>query len=408
MRNIKGILLIAGTSIITFLLWFFAVTSESIVPLDRVRHIVAGLALNGFFLNFILATRSKTLEKWFNGLDKLYIYHKYIAIVTMGVLFVHASIGELLKTSDQVTLRGALGSLSMVALIALVGITLFDKRLAYEKWRFTHKFMVVPYAISLFHAYFSSHIPLLGFSALSIWVGLTALIGFSSAIYIIFFYQRIRFNHYGTVTNIVKFGPKIIEWEITLASPIHFSKGQFIFIKVFQEGFEEAPHPFSISGSNENKITLTSKVSGDFTAQLYDELNIGTKVAIEGPYGLMDFSKGKKNQLWVAGGIGITPFMAYIRDNHPDQEIELYYSYQGADSGVYRDYVEAYQKKNPTFTAHFIDTATMPFLSFEGVPIKDNISIFMCGPEKMIKGYVKHFKQSLTNADITFEAFKLR
>jgi predicted ferric reductase len=110
----------------------------------------------------------------------------------------------------------------------------------------------------------------------------------------------------------------------------------------------------------------------------------------------------------VAGGIGITPFMAYLRDSHPDQEIELYYSYQGIDSGVYRQYIEEYQKKNPSFTSHFIDTATMPFLSFEGVSIQEDTSIFMCGPEKMIKGYVNYFRQNLKGADITFEAFKLR
>jgi predicted ferric reductase len=408
MKNIKGILFIAAIAIITFVLWLLAVLSEPIVPLDRVRHIVAGLALSGFFLNFLLATRNKMLEKWFNGLDKLYIYHKYIAIVTIGLIFVHSAIGELLKTSDQAPLPGALGSLSLGALVVLMGITLFDKRLTYEKWRFTHKLMIVPYTISLFHAYFSSHIPLLRFSALGVWVGLTALIGLSSAIYIIFFYQRVRFQHKGTVTNIVKLGPKIIEWEISLNSPIQFSKGQFIFIKVYQDGFEEAPHPFSISGGNDKKITLTTRVSGDFTAQLYDDLNPGTKVAIEGPYGLMDFSKGKKKQLWVAGGIGITPFMAYLRDSHPDQEIELYYSYQGIDSGVYRQYIEEYQKKNPSFTSHFIDTATMPFLSFEGVSIQEDTSIFMCGPEKMIKGYVNYFRQNLKGADITFEAFKLR
>ena len=408
MKNIRGILFIAVTTLITFFLWFFAVSSASLAPLDQARHIVSGLALNGFFLNFVLATRNKTLEKWFNGLDKLYIHHKYIAIVTMGLLFVHAALGELLKTSDQVTLRGAMGSIAMVAMIVLVGITLFDKRLAYEKWRSLHKWMILPYVIGLFHAYFSSHIPLLGFSALSVWVGATALIGLSSAIYIIFFYQKVRFHRKGTVTNIVKFGPQIIEWEITLNSPIEFSQGQFIFIKVYQDGLEEAPHPFSISGGKDNKITLTTKVSGDFTAQLYDELNLGTKVAIEGPYGLMDFSKGKKKQLWVAGGIGITPFMAYLRDSHPDQEIELYYSYHGVDSGVYREYIEEYEKKNPSFTAHFIDTTTMPLLSFEGVPLQEDVSIFMCGPEKMVKSYANHFKHTLNKADITFEAFKLR
>lgn len=401
-------MLIVITTIVTLLLWFLAVPSQPIVPLDRARHIISGLALNGFFLNFLLATRNKTLEKWFNGLDKLYVYHKYIAITTIGLLFVHAALGDQLKTSDQVTLPIVLGGMGLFSMVVLVGITLFDKRLTYEKWRVTHKFMIIPYLFGLFHAYTASRIPLLGFSALSIWTAVTAVIGLLSAVYIIFFYQKTRFDHKGMVTKITKLGPMILEWEITLDKPIQFSKGQFIFIKVFQNGLEDAPHPFSISGGEGNKIILTTKVSGDFTGQLYDSLNLKTKVAIEGPYGFMDFSKGKKKQLWVAGGIGITPFMAYLRESHPDQEIELYYSYQGAEAGVYREYIDEYQKNNKSFKAHFIDTATMPFLSFEGTALRSDTSVFMCGPQKMIAGYNKYFKQSQKDADITFEAFKLR
>lgn len=409
MKKIRGILLIAIAAATTFILWFLAASNQPLESLDAVRHIVAGLALTGFSLNFVLATRNKTLEKWFNGFDKLYIYHKYIALTSIGLLFVHALLGDLLKTTDLPALNVALGEVALGLFVVAIGITLFAKKLPYEKWRVTHKLLIIPYLFGLFHTYTTSHINLVEFSPLSVWTGATALVGILSAIYIIFFYQKTQFKHKGTVTKISKLNSNVLEWEITLTQPLQFTKGQFIFIKVFQSDLEDAPHPFSISGGDENKIRLTTKNLGDFTAQLYDSLKLDTKVAINGPYGLMDFNKGKKNQIWVAGGIGITPFLAYLSNESPlEQKIDFYYSFQGAEAGIYKDFIDDYQSKNQLFTAHFIDTAVMPFLSFEGVSIENDTSVFMCGPEKMIKGYVKFFKQNYRDMDINFEAFRLK
>ncbi len=406
LKNIKGILLIVITTIITFLLWYSAVSSSTLVALDQARHLVAGLALNGFLLNFMLATRNKTLEKWFNGLDKLYIYHKYIAIVTMGLLLVHAFMGDALKTSDSV--RTVLGGLAMFMLVVLIGITLFDKKLPYEKWRTTHRLMLVLYVISLVHVYISSRISLFRLTALSVWVGASAVISLLSAIYIVFFYQSRHFKFKGTVTGLTRLNQDVLEWQITLDKPLPFTQGQFAFVKVFQEGIDDAPHPFTISGGEGNTILFTTKNSGDFTASLYHSLELQTRVAVDGPYGFLNLNDGKHKQLWVAGGIGITPFIAYLREDHPDKEIDFYYSYRGPEAGVYKDLISAYQSRHSAFHAHFIDTSSMPPLSFEGYTLTDDTDVFMCGPAKMIQGYAQYFRRNNSNVHISYEAFRLR
>jgi predicted ferric reductase len=220
MKNTKGILLIAGTSLVTFLVWYFAALEQTILPLDRARHIIAGLALNGLMLNFLLATRNRTLENWFGGLDKLYADHKYVGIGTLGLLLVHAAMNELLKTADVPSLRTASGGIALFTLVVLIGITLFARNLPYERWRHTHKFMLIPYVIGLMHTYLSSRVPLLEFSGVGIWTAGTALIGLWSAIFVIFFAEKEHFKYTGTVTNISRLSPKVIEWEITLKKPI--------------------------------------------------------------------------------------------------------------------------------------------------------------------------------------------
>jgi len=51
-------------------------------------------------------------------------------------------------------------------------------------------------------------------------------------------------------------------------------------------------------------------------------------VTVEGPYGCFDFEDNHPRQIWVAGGIGITPFVARMKylAHHPGerQPIDLF------------------------------------------------------------------------------------
>jgi len=408
LKNTKGILLIVVTTILTLVLWLTAIPNQDITSLDKVRHIVAGLALNGFFLNFLLSTRNQTIEKWFGGMDKMYIHHRYLAIISLGLLIIHAAMGDLLKTSDVPNLRIVLGGLALFIFLVIAWITLFNKKIKYNNWKKIHALMIVPYIIGLVHVLISSKYDLLNFSPLSIWFLLTTLVGLASAIYTIFFYEKTQFKHKGTVTNVSRLNPTILEWEIKLDKPMPYEKGQFVFIKVFQEGIDVESHPFSISGGDGSRIFLTTKSSGDFTKQLYESLKAGAKVEIDGPYGLFHFEKGNQRQLWIAGGIGITPFMSYLRENQVKQDVDFYYSYQGEAASIYTKFFEDYQRKNSNFKAHLIDTSKMDLLNFEGYALEADTSIFICGPSKMMEHFIKFFKKNYESVDLHYEAFKFR
>jgi predicted ferric reductase len=41
---------------------------------------------------------------------------------------------------------------------------------------------------------------------------------------------------------------------------------------------------------------------------------------IEGPYGRFSYRRGRRRQLWIAGGIGVTPFLSWIRDSSIEGE----------------------------------------------------------------------------------------
>ena len=46
---------------------------------------------------------------------------------------------------------------------------------------------------------------------------------------------------------------------------------------------------------------------------LHEKLQVGQEVRIEGPYGCFDFDNGQPRQIWIGGGIGITPFIAALK-----------------------------------------------------------------------------------------------
>jgi len=62
--------------------------------------------------------------------------------------------------------------------------------------------------------------------------------------------------------------------------------------------------------------------------------NNGDAVTVEGPYGCFDFSRHKAGQIWVAGGIGIAPFMSRLQalaDSSKDNTIDLFYCTSAPD-----------------------------------------------------------------------------
>ncbi|MDM5247514.1 ferric reductase-like transmembrane domain-containing protein [Lysinibacillus sp. G4S2] len=414
MKSIKGILfiiLIMGSSA---LLWYFATPIEPIHAVNRLSHIIGGMAITCFFLVFLLATRMKILERWFHGLENVYFYHKCLAIFSLVLVIIHGQLQDLVPDWDKVQetplseFAKELGSIGQYGFITLILIALFAKFLKYEHWRIFHRLMLIPYTFGIYHAYFSSRYDLFQPTPLGIFTAITATIGFMSALYMLTMYQDMFFKYKGNITGIKKLGSNVIELELTLDKKIPYRHGQFIFIKILQDGFEKAPHPFSISGGDGKKIFVTIKVLGDFTKNVYESVQLNTPIALDGPFGHLNFDNGTQQQIWIAGGIGITPFLSYLQSQPVDRDIELFYTYHGQDNASYKEFLQAYAKTNQQFSVNFIDTSQTDRLSFENFLVPEKTSIFMCGPEKMVKRFAKQLKSYNTIADIEYESFKIR
>ncbi|WP_342443146.1 ferric reductase-like transmembrane domain-containing protein [Lysinibacillus sp. FSL K6-0075] len=409
MRAYKGILFILFIMCGSALLWYFAKPMAPIHPLNTLSHVIGGLAMTSLFLVFFLATRSKILERWFYGLERVYFYHKLLAILSLGLILIHGQLQKMVP-DEELTHRTSLnefakelGELAQYGFIILIVLAFIAKFLKYEHWRWLHRLLLVPYTFGIYHAYFSSHYDLLQPSALGIFTALTTTIGCMSALYMLTMYQDMFFPYKGHISSIQKLSPNVMEVELTLAKRLDYRPGQFLFLKIFQEGIEKAPHPFSISGGHGQQINIKMKAVGDYTKQVYNLIQIHTEVAVDGPYGHFDFDKGHEQQLWIAGGMGITPFLAYLHTK-PNKKIDLYYSFHGQDNAIYKDFLQDYAQVNDHFTVTLIDTTQQDRLSVDALSIPAQTSIFICGPKKMIK----HFKSTAPKKNVQWEAFSFK
>jgi predicted ferric reductase len=75
-------------------------------------------------------------------------------------------------------------------------------------------------------------------------------------------------------------------------------------------------------------LSIVFKAVGDYTRAMRRAVEDGARARIEGPYGGFTLRSALSiKQIWVAGGIGVTPFMSMARSlEGTHYEVDLYYA----------------------------------------------------------------------------------
>jgi predicted ferric reductase len=124
----------------------------------------------------------------------------------------------------------------------------------------------------------------------------------------------------------------------TSSIAMSYYPGQYIFASFDKLGPES--HPYSIAGTGaDGKVRLSIKVLGDYTLKLR-KLAVGDKAVLFGPYGnFYESLLGSKDLVFVAGGIGITPFLGMIEmaKKTNRQKIDLVYCTKNESEMIFGD-----------------------------------------------------------------------
>lgn len=373
--------------------------------------------------SLFLSTRPKWAEKYFGGLDKMYVTHRHTSTAALLLVFVHV-------LTVPITLSGwALGNyLGVVAFTGIVSIALvslapripFLNKLTggtYEGWKNLKKYIGVFFILAFIHSLTISQ-PLDAFIAIN-FVQVFFIIGAVSYLYTELFGGF--FKKYVSYTVEAVNHPNGSTTEVVLRAkrePIPRQRaGQFMFVRFPGEKNLNESHPFTISSApHEDVLRATIKASGDFTRALFKELKPNTEAVVEGAYGMFDYKTGGGKQIWIAGGIGVTPFLSFIRDmdGNLNHDVDFYFTVRHPEEAIFTDEIEAAAKKNPRLKPHIRFSSTMGSLTIEhivenaGGDVRGH-HVYLCGPLPMVQAFEKKFLDlNVPRENIHFEEFNFR
>lgn len=121
-----------------------------------------------------------------------------------------------------------------------------------------------------------------------------------------------------------------------------------------QDAAEPPRHAFSIvSAPHENELVVATRMRGSAFKNALATLPIGAPVDIEGPFGSLTLHRNAdRPALFIAGGIGITPFMSMLRHaahGGLQQDLVLLYSNRRPQDSAFIAELQRMQAENPRF-----------------------------------------------------------
>jgi predicted ferric reductase len=175
------------------------------------------------------------------------------------------------------------------------------------------------------------------------------------------------------------------------AKPIPFEAGQFVFVSIIHTSVGREPHPFSVASSpNDPKLRIAVKALGDYTTDLMN-LEPPASARVEGPYGRFSYRRvANPDQIWIAGGIGVTPFLSMARSLDANgHRIDFYCCTEGSDQAYFSDELFEISDHYLNFRVIPIRKVSLGHISAEDIwgvsrelATKD---FLICGPPVMIK-----------------------
>ncbi|RPI90775.1 MAG: hypothetical protein EHM40_17530 [Chloroflexi bacterium] len=373
--------------------------------------------------SLFLSTRPKWAEKYFGGLDKMYMTHRHTGTAAFLLIFAHVLTVPITTTGWQ--LGNYLAVIAFTGIVSIVLITLapripFLNRLAgndYEDWKKLKRWIGIFFILAFIHALTIGN-PLHALVAIT-WVQIFFIIGTVSYLYTEVFGGLFKKSLPYKVEAVRH--PNNSSTEVTLrarkASIKKQRAGQFLFVRFPGDRNLNESHPFTISSAPaEDVLRLTIKASGNFTRELFAQLKENTDAIIEGAYGMFDYKIGRQKQIWIAGGIGLTPFLAFIRDMDASlaHDVDFYYTVRHPEEALFIDEIKAAAEKNPRFKPYIRFSATEGSLSADHILKNTNgnlkdYDIYLCGPLPMIQAFEKKFLElGSPKNHIHYEEFNFR
>ena len=413
------------TVFLVFVLYAWVNTND-LGPLDlyylrHAGHFLGVLGVCFLFMQFVLTSRIKQLEEGF-GLDRMLNEHRLYGRIGLLLIVLHFLFLIFYQWiefgSISININFLYGIVALVGFSITAAIASTYKRLgiAYEVWKNIHLINYILFPVALVHVFLNARPgSLLFYLWLVLAAGYAALIFYR--LYKIFYMRR----HPFVVVEVRQEADDI--WSIYFKGKnFSYKPGQFLMIQLMRNGNLSSSHPFSISSSPTRKhISITPKELGDFTSTIKDT-KVGDQAFIDAPYGVFSFLNYDIGEMvFIAGGIGITPFMSmlrYINDRQLKKKVTLFWANKNKNNLCFQDELEKMQKEMYAFTAVLVMSGQDDWPGEQGrfngkllqkyLPDLEGKDFFVCGPPPMSKAVRAELeKLNIPLNKIHYEVFEL-
>ena len=369
----------------------------------------------------ILASRVKALEYLFGDLTSVYVAHGVIGLTMFALVSFHPImylLGGLMIPTDFLTSAHVLVPFHVVALdwvsyiaIAIALVTTMYLSLSFWNWRLTHLLLglamiVTGYSILIENSGFdTAAIPGLRYLLFALY-GLGTIAFLWVAVFRRFAEPK---REYRIVDAKFHEAANAIELRAEpVGKPAKFEPGQFTYVDLLdsakQVHREFEAHPFSIaSAPGSRTLSLVIETTGSHTSRMKEIAAADdARALLHGSYGRLvaRFPKNKK-QLWIAGGIGITPFMAMAEDMalRPDEyegyHVRLVVGVDHPDQAFELDRLLEYERKCPGLEVRVWNRSEQGLPTAETiqerVPDVTERAVMISGPDPMIHDLSEQF-----------------
>jgi predicted ferric reductase len=368
----------------------------------------AGTAMMGVQLLLTARFRHATAPY---GIDIIYYFHRYLALLGFAFILAHPVIlflqnPALLVLLDprSAPLHMTAGVASIAVLAALIVGSLARKqlRIHYDGWRVWHAVLaVVALALALLHmggaAYYLA----------TPWKGALWAAFAISWLAVIVYVRVLKPWHlwrkpYRVTAVIPERGDA---WTLVVRPDGHaglvFEPGQFAWLTLRSSPFAMKEHPFSIASSpaQRDRLEFTIKELGDFTRTIRD-VAPGEVAWLDAPYGAFSSDRYQgPGYVFIAGGIGIAPIMSMLRalaDRRDERPVLLFYAYRRWERLTFREQIEALRQcldlrvvyaleEPPEAWSGEVGRVTREMLDRHLPRERHRLEYFICGPTPMIE-----------------------
>lgn len=294
--------------------------------LNSLGRLTGILGLSMLLVAAALCCRVPGFDRPFGGLTKLWQLHHRVGAVAFLLLLAHPILLAFAATEVSVSAAVAtlfsgslglwLGWLALLLMMVFLAPSFaFFGAPDYQRWKWLHRLSGPAIAVALIHTL------LLQRTLPEPWGGvmwLVFLVIALSALGYRWWFSHFWGKHKYRIESVEPQSNNVVELILdSLGRPLDYVAGQFVYLTPYDKnlsaGYREE-HPYTISSApGEPRLRVAIKDLGDASRAL-QSVTPGCEVKIEGPYG--DFfprCEEAKPELWIAGGIGITPFLGRLR-----------------------------------------------------------------------------------------------